>query len=334
MSQFTFLASDVPLDNMENPHVKRLSINEAIALGIEPPDMLPADFDRDKPGVMLWVDDEANLGDISIFEAKWYKTYTPGLEYNSIIEWDFTAERAQRLISYIHKHLETAARLELWHVWLDSDNEIMGNPEEVIVAISELTTDVLAKHMKDNRGADRPVRMIFIGNVIQVREIIPADYQALEDFLYHAIFVPPGVEAPPRDIIHHPDVFIYIDGFGSKSGDMGVVAEADGRIVGAAWERIIPAFGHVDDKTPELAISVLPEYRGRGVGAAMMARLFELLRESGYRQTSLAVQKMNAAVRFYQRLGYETVRESVEEFIMVKDLRDTRAEADSATFAQ
>ncbi len=155
---------------------------------------------------------------------------------------------------------------------------------------------------------------------VRVREITPSDYPLLEDFLYHAIFVPPGVEAPPRDIIHHPDVFIYIDGFGSKSGDMGVVAEADGRIVGAAWERIIPAFGHVDDNTPELAISVLPEYRGRGVGAAMMARLFELLRESGYRQTSLAVQKMNAAVRFYKRLGYETVRESEEEFIMVKDL--------------
>ena len=155
---------------------------------------------------------------------------------------------------------------------------------------------------------------------IRVREIGPADYPLLEDFLYHAIFVPPGMEAPPRDSIHHPAVFIYIDGFGDKQGDMGVVAEADGRVVGAAWERIIPAFGHVDDDTPELAISVLPEYRGRGVGAVMMTRLFELLRERGYKQTSLAVQQRNAAVRFYQRLGYETVRESEEEFIMVKNL--------------
>ncbi len=162
----------------------------------------------------------------------------------------------------------------------------------------------------------------------KVREIIPAEYPLLEDFLYHAIFVPPGMEAPPRDIIHHPDVFVYIDGFGSKIGDMGVVAEVEGRIVGAAWERIIPAFGHVDKDTPELAISVLPEYRGRGVGAAMMTRLFELLRESGYKQTSLAVQKRNAATSFYQRLGYETVRESEEEFIMIKDLRDARKGAE------
>ena len=162
--------------------------------------------------------------------------------------------------------------------------------------------------------------MITKKDTVNVREIIPADYPLLEDFLYHAIFVPPGMEAPPRDTIHHPAVFIYIYGFGSKSGDMGVVAEADGRVVGAAWERIIPAFGHVDDDTPELAISVMPEYRGRGVGATMMTRLFELLRERGYKQTSLAVQQRNAAVRFYQRLGYVTVRESEEEFIMVKDL--------------
>ena len=157
---------------------------------------------------------------------------------------------------------------------------------------------------------------------IRIREIVPADYPLLQEFLYHAIFVPPDMEAPPRDSIHHPDVFIYIDGFGSRPGDMGVVAEADGRVVGAAWERIIPAFGHIDNDTPELAISVLPEYRGRAIGTMMMTRLFELLRAHGYRQTSLAVQQRNAAVRFYQRLGYKTIRESEEEFIMVKDLRN------------
>jgi ribosomal protein S18 acetylase RimI-like enzyme len=52
----------------------------------------------------------------------------------------------------------------------------------------------------------------------------------------------------------------------------------------------------------------------------MMAQLFESLRERGYKQTSLAVQKENAAVRFYQRLGYETVRENDEEYIMVHRL--------------
>lgn len=164
-------------------------------------------------------------------------------------------------------------------------------------------------------------------DAVSIREILPADYPLLEDFLYHAIFVPSGMEAPPRDLIHHPEIFIYIDGFGDKQSDLGVVAEADGRVVGAAWERIIPAFGHVDDDTPELAISVLPEYRGRGVGAAMMARVFQLLEEHGYTQTSLNVQKDNPAVRFYRRLGYEVVSERVdhagnEDYTMLKNLKE------------
>jgi ribosomal protein S18 acetylase RimI-like enzyme len=115
-------------------------------------------------------------------------------------------------------------------------------------------------------------------------------------------------------------VFIYIDGFGQKRGDCGVVAESGGVIVGAAWTRIIPAFGHLDDATPELAISVSPDFRGKSVGGALMARLFELLRSRGFESTSLAVQKQNAAVRFYRRLGYEVVGENDEDFIMRKGL--------------
>ena len=157
---------------------------------------------------------------------------------------------------------------------------------------------------------------------MKIREIQKTEYPILEQFLYLAIFIPPGETLPPFSIIFEPDVYIYIDGFGGKHGDVGVVAEQDGRIIGAAWTRIIMAFGHVDDDTPELATSVLPEYRGKGVGTALMTRLFELLRERGFAQTSLAVQQNNNAVRFYQRLGYKIIRENDEEFIMVKSLNE------------
>ena len=154
---------------------------------------------------------------------------------------------------------------------------------------------------------------------ITVREIKAADYPLLEDFLYHAVFQPAGEPPIPRDIIHRPEVFAYIKNFGGEH-DCGVAAELDGQIIGMAWTRIIPGFGHIDAHTPELAVSVLPEHQGRGAGTLMMSRLFELLEERGYRQTSLAVQQKNAAARFYARLGYHTVRENGEEFIMVKSL--------------
>ena len=48
---------------------------------------------------------------------------------------------------------------------------------------------------------------------ITVREIVPAEYPLLEDFLYYLVFIPPGVEPPPRDIIFEPEIIIYIKDF-------------------------------------------------------------------------------------------------------------------------
>jgi len=157
--------------------------------------------------------------------------------------------------------------------------------------------------------------------VIQVREIAEAEYPLLEDFLYNAIFIPQGEKSSPHEIIYKPEIYVYIKGFGLET-DCGVVADSNGKIIGAAWTRIIPAYGHIADDTPELAISVLPEHRGRGVGTMLMNRLFELLRERGYKRTSLSVQKDNPAVRFYKRLGYAIMDENHEDYIMVKNWDD------------
>lgn len=159
----------------------------------------------------------------------------------------------------------------------------------------------------------------------KVRPLLISDYECLPEFLYQAIFIPEGAELPPRSIIDDPNIFVYIKDFGSQSGDLGVVAEQNGQVVGAAWTRIIPAYGHIDDETPELAISILPEFRGYGIGTKLMKKLFEVLRTNGYVKTSLSVQKDNDAVRFYKRLGYRITEEKLdhvgnEDFMMIKDL--------------
>jgi len=158
---------------------------------------------------------------------------------------------------------------------------------------------------------------------LKIRQIEVSEYPVLEEFVYHALFLPSGVKPPPREVIYEPNIYVYINDFGGKD-DCGVVAEQDGKIIGAAWTRIIPAYGHIDDKTPELAISVLPNCRGQKIGSKMMEHLFELLWKRGYKQTSLSVQKENAAVRFYKRLGYTIVEEKTEDFLMIKELSSPR----------
>ncbi|MCL2447193.1 MAG: GNAT family N-acetyltransferase [Oscillospiraceae bacterium] len=163
----------------------------------------------------------------------------------------------------------------------------------------------------------------------EIRCLTQADYPALEEFLYQAIYIPPGEEWPAREVIFEPEIYVYIKDFGSLPADCGVAAELDGNIVGMAWARIIPAYGNIDEHTPELAISVLPQHRGQGLGAAMMEKLFDQLCERGYARTSLSVQQNNPAVRFYQRLGYVVTDEKLdhaghEDYIMVKELGSVR----------
>ena len=160
---------------------------------------------------------------------------------------------------------------------------------------------------------------------VNIREIRTEELGVLDDMLYESIFQPEGCVPVPRHITQIPEINVYIDGFGSRKDDYCLVAEADGRIVGAVWVRIladeIKGYGNIDDRTPEFAVSLLKEYRKRGIGTQLMQQMIEYLKEKGYAQTSLSVQKKNYAARMYQKLGFEIVRENEEDYLMVMKLK-------------
>ena len=150
-----------------------------------------------------------------------------------------------------------------------------------------------------------------------IRQIKENEYGFLEDFLYEAIFIPNGVLPPPREIIYNPELQIYISDFGKRSGDMGLVAEANNKIVGAVWTRIMNDYGHIDDETPSFAVSLYKEYRNHGIGTALMKEMLSELAKTGYKQASLAVQKENYAVKMYLDIGFKIFNENEEEYIMI-----------------
>ena len=149
-----------------------------------------------------------------------------------------------------------------------------------------------------------------------IREIKDSEYNLLDDFLYEAIFISEGVEPPPRDIIKKDELQVYIRDFGKLPDDNCLVAEIDGRVVGAVWTRIMHDYGNIDDKTPSFAISLYKEYCGHGIGTRLMRDMLDKLRELGYEQASLAVQKANYAVKMYKNVGFEIIDENDEEYIM------------------
>ena len=153
--------------------------------------------------------------------------------------------------------------------------------------------------------------------IYNIREIQETEYAALEEFLYQAIYIPEGTLPPERSILKEPALQLYIQNFGKDKDDYGFVAEIEDKIVGAVWVRIMDDYGHVDDESPSFAISIFPEYRGQGIGTALMQRMLSHLRDKGYPRASLAVQKANAAFRLYSNLGFKIVDENEEEYIMV-----------------
>ena len=155
-----------------------------------------------------------------------------------------------------------------------------------------------------------------------IREMQRAEYPLLENFLYEAIFIPNGVEPPPKSIIYRRELQVYISEFGTNKHDIAFVADIDGKIVGAAWVRIMNDYGHIDDSTPSFAISLYKEYRGKGIGTALMKEMLTTLKECGYEQASLSVQKENYAAKMYQKLGFQIIGENEEEYLMLKKLSD------------
>lgn len=153
-----------------------------------------------------------------------------------------------------------------------------------------------------------------------IRKMKKIEYPLLNDFLYEAIHIPQDAEAPPRSIINIPELQVYVEQFGRGRADYALAAEMDSKIVGAVWVRIMNDYGHIDEKTPSLAISLYKPYRGLGIGTALMEAMLSLLKGKGYESVSLSVQQANAAVRMYQRLGFQIVDENEEEYLMVKEL--------------
>ena len=150
----------------------------------------------------------------------------------------------------------------------------------------------------------------------QIRPIRKEETPLLRDFLYNAIFIPEGVTPPPMSIVDDESLQIYIRDFGLLPDDRCLVAELNGKVVGAIWSRIVNDYGHIADDVPSIAISLYKEYRNQGIGTELLKQMLDLLKADGYKSVSLSVQKANYAMKMYQKAGFQVISQDAEEAIM------------------
>ena len=126
-------------------------------------------------------------------------------------------------------------------------------------------------------------------------------------------------EASGHGDVSDPALSLYLEGWG-RPGDAAVVAvdPSSGEGIGAAWYRLMtperPGYGFVDSSTPEVAVGVVAEHRGRGVGGVLLPALMDAARDEGFGALSLSVRRENTfAVRLYERNGFVRVAETGSE---------------------
>ena len=152
------------------------------------------------------------------------------------------------------------------------------------------------------------------GAVYIIRPAVAGDASFLGDMLVEAANW--STQWRPRSraqILSAPRTAHYLTGW-PRDTDLGVLAEADGRPVGAAWIRYLPAtdpgYGFVAPDVPELTIGVAAAWRGRGVGRALLRAVASQARARGIARISLSVERKNYAHRLYLSEGYRIVDSS------------------------
>jgi GNAT superfamily N-acetyltransferase len=125
-------------------------------------------------------------------------------------------------------------------------------------------------------------------------------------------------------VLADPTTGHYVAGW-PRDTDLGVIAEANGEPVGAAWLRSLPAsdpgYGFVAPDIPELTIGVAVRWRGQGIGRALLRAIAEQGRQAGIGQISLSVERRNFAHQLYLSEGYQIVDSTdAQSDTMVKDL--------------
>ncbi|WP_138497929.1 GNAT family N-acetyltransferase [Nostoc sp. PA-18-2419] len=141
--------------------------------------------------------------------------------------------------------------------------------------------------------------------------LIAKDEPFLWQMLYEAAHLEREGNLTVQDLMNHPDLAKYVKNWGHKD-DSGFVAilVSSNQPVGAAWLRLLTGenkgYGYISDRTPELAIAILPEYQNQGIGTQLLKYLLAAAKTS-YPSISLSIRATNPAFALYQRLGFAVV---------------------------
>lgn len=114
----------------------------------------------------------------------------------------------------------------------------------------------------------------------------------------------------PDDVEKTAEISHYFSAFPGER-DFGLVDRTADQVRAVGWLVFLPeedpGYGFVDADVPELSLTTFEEFRGRGIGTALLVELLRSARSRGLKAVSLSVEDGNGARRLYERCGFEVV---------------------------
>ncbi|PYZ98943.1 hypothetical protein CR205_10340 [Alteribacter lacisalsi] len=159
---------------------------------------------------------------------------------------------------------------------------------------------------------------------VTIRQAEPADIPFMWDMLYESVYVHEGEEKPVRAILEIKEIALFLSDWGRK-GDRGWIAVSEEKPVGAIWMREMTpdtkTYGWIDDHVPVVSgLAVLPEFRGNGIGRALVETLIDAARAEGFSSLSLSVDPRNPARLLYEDYGFTKAGEEGTSWTMRTEL--------------
>lgn len=122
MSRYYYVCANTMLEDIPNPYLESLSINEALSKGLELDLELLKDVDAHEKGVILYCEKEENfyypnLFSVDIEDVK--NLVNTKMKYALCLECGMVDTYMDDLCTIIENLLKAKGNLELWSIWLN-----------------------------------------------------------------------------------------------------------------------------------------------------------------------------------------------------------------------
>jgi 8-oxo-dGTP pyrophosphatase MutT (NUDIX family)/ribosomal protein S18 acetylase RimI-like enzyme len=242
--------------------------------------------------------------------------------------------RVERPHEYVLEESEVAAVLEPkmidllddgnWRTsrWLGRTMWFYDFPQGTMWGATAFMMRALIDHVRLGAPPDEPPPDI------EIRTMQAGDLEHVRRALYLAAAWSPNREVPSQEIVLSHEYFARYHEDWGRAGDVGVVAFAGDRFLGAAYGRLFTeddhGHGFVDPQTPEITIAVEPGHRGEKLGSRLLSALETVAAAEGVGALSLSVELDNPARRLYERFGYEELDSDDTAVRMVRTIPPER----------